>query len=114
MILLKASVSVEYHNMDQDERKYKNSEINVRRDGEKVKIFEENLMVGDILIVEAGDMIRVDGIVVKARNFAVGEAHTILKGDMKTKKDIWSLDKNIDENKDPFVLAGSFVIGGSA
>lgn len=71
-------------------------------------------MVGDILIVEAGDMIRVDGIVVKARNFAVGEAHTILKGDMKTKKDIWSLDNNIDENKDPFVLAGSFAIGGSA
>lgn len=33
MILLKASVSVDYHNMDQDERKYKNGIIYVRRDG---------------------------------------------------------------------------------
>lgn len=71
-------------------------------------------MVGDILIAEASDMIRVDGIVVKARNFAVGEAHTILKGDIKIKKDIWSIGKNMEEINDPFILAGSYVIGGSA
>lgn len=38
MVLLKAKVSVEYHKMDQDERKYKNEIITVKRDGEKQKI----------------------------------------------------------------------------
>lgn len=40
MILLKAYVSVEYFKMDQDERKYKNDKINVKRDGETQRIFE--------------------------------------------------------------------------
>ena len=43
-------------------------------------------MVGDIMLVEANTMMRVDGIVVKSRNLSVSEAHTILREDIKAKK----------------------------
>jgi magnesium-transporting ATPase (P-type) len=86
IIFLKALVNVEYFEMDQDERKYKNVEITVKRDGDLQVIKEENLMVGDILVVEANESIRVDGILLKSRNLIVSEAHTILHEDTKFKK----------------------------
>lgn len=70
-------------------------------------------MVGDILVVGSNSMVRVDGVVVNGRNLNVSEAHTILRSDIKQKKEIWSLRKMVwDPSKDPFVLAGSCVIGG--
>lgn len=82
--------------------------IKVKRDAEEQYIEEKNLLVGDILITEYQQTIRVDGIILSADRLMISEAHTILREDSKKKSEIW--EEN--EDSDPFILAGSTVVEG--
>ncbi len=37
----------------------------MRRGGEIISIYEQNLLVGDILIVNSGDCLQADGIIIQ-------------------------------------------------
>ena len=91
--------------------------MKVKRDREIYTIDEFDLMVGDILILEVGKTVRVDGILLSCgskkedwnKNVMVSEAQTILQDDIKNKVPVWY--KN-EKNSDCFILAGSTILKG--
>ncbi|GAA5225383.1 cation-translocating P-type ATPase [Membranihabitans marinus] len=76
---------------------------NVIRNGEKIKIPSEELVVGDSLIVEEGSSITADGIIVHSNDFSVNES--ILTGESL------SVFKDNEDNK---IYKGSTVATGLA
>ncbi|KAJ2161686.1 plasma membrane calcium [Coemansia sp. RSA 552] len=79
--------------------------VKVRRDGNEVEIGVQELNVGDILLIEPGDIIPVDGVYLSGHNMtcdessATGESDAIKKGPA-------------DEGRDPFILSGAKVLEG--
>ncbi|KAJ2164489.1 plasma membrane calcium, partial [Coemansia sp. RSA 353] len=79
--------------------------VKVRRDGGEVEIGVQELNVGDILLIEPGDIIPVDGVYLDGHNMtcdessATGESDAVKKG-------------TTDEGRDPFVLSGAKVLEG--
>eukprot|EP01121_Diplochlamys_sp_Union-15-3_P014953 TRINITY_DN4845_c0_g1_i3.p1 TRINITY_DN4845_c0_g1~~TRINITY_DN4845_c0_g1_i3.p1 ORF type:complete len:1069 (-),score=250.89 TRINITY_DN4845_c0_g1_i3:1-3207(-) len=82
--------------------KEQDKQVKIHRGGSPVKISIYDLLVGDIVYLEAGDAIFADGVVIKAHSLAcdesqmTGEPHPIRKGD-----------------KDPFIVSGCKVGEGS-
>jgi hypothetical protein len=81
-----------------------------------VEVREKDLMVGDLVGVAEGEMVRVDGVVVWEREFSVNEGRTVTRQDARAKHSFFKL-KTYDQAQrqfDPFVFAGSSVIYGKA
>ena len=49
-------------------------DVEVRRDGKKITISSEDIVVGDLVFVETGDKIIADGFYVEGQGFKVSEA----------------------------------------
>ncbi|KAI9502179.1 PMCA-type calcium-translocating P-type ATPase [Coemansia spiralis] len=79
--------------------------VKVLRDGNEIEIGVQEINVGDILLIEPGDIIPVDGVYLSGHNMtcdessATGESDAIKKG-------------TTDENRDPFILSGAKVLEG--
>ncbi|KAJ2776821.1 plasma membrane calcium [Coemansia interrupta] len=79
--------------------------VKVRRDGNEVEIGVQEVNVGDILLIEPGDIVPVDGVYLTGHNMtcdessATGESDAIKKG-------------TLDEDRDPFILSGAKVLEG--
>ncbi|KAJ2726235.1 plasma membrane calcium [Coemansia sp. Benny D115] len=79
--------------------------VKVRRDGNEIEIGVQEINVGDILLIEPGDIIPVDGVYLSGHNMtcdessATGESDAIKKG-------------TLDEGRDPFILSGAKVLEG--
>ncbi|KAJ1666171.1 plasma membrane calcium [Coemansia sp. RSA 1646] len=79
--------------------------VKVLRDGNEVEIGVQEINVGDILLIEPGDIIPVDGVYLSGHNMtcdessATGESDAVKKG-------------TADENRDPFILSGAKVLEG--
>ncbi|PIA13438.1 calcium-translocating P-type ATPase [Coemansia reversa NRRL 1564] len=79
--------------------------VKVRRDGNEVEIGVQELNVGDVLLIEPGDIVPVDGIYLEGHNItcdessATGESDAIKKG-------------SVSERRDPFILSGAKVLEG--
>ncbi|KAJ2520464.1 plasma membrane calcium [Coemansia sp. RSA 1939] len=79
--------------------------VKVLRDGNEVEIGVQEINVGDILLIEPGDIIPVDGVYLSGHNMtcdessATGESDAIKKG-------------TADEDRDPFILSGAKVLEG--
>lgn len=86
-------------------RSLNQTEINKRvkaiRAGEKVEILSFDIMVGDILLMEKGDMIPADGLVLDSYNLLVDESPMTGESDMIEKSD-----------QAPFMLSGCIVCDG--
>jgi Ca2+-transporting ATPase len=82
--------------------KYTQPLCKVLRNGAISEITREEIVVNDYLMVEEGDHIAADGIVIEAHDFSVNES--ILTGESL------SVFKNIEQ----FALQGSMVVSGSA
>ncbi|OMH83848.1 Calcium-transporting ATPase PAT1 [Zancudomyces culisetae] len=80
--------------------------VKVLRDGREEEVGVHDLVVGDVLLIEPGDIMAVDGVylsgheVVCDESSATGESDAIKKG---------TLD---EEGRDPFVLSGAKVLSG--
>ncbi|KAJ2604729.1 plasma membrane calcium [Coemansia sp. RSA 1722] len=79
--------------------------VKVRRDGNEIEIGVQEINVGDILLIEPGDIIPVDGVYLSGHNMtcdessATGESDAIKKG-------------TLNEGRDPFILSGAKVLEG--
>ncbi|KAJ2452978.1 plasma membrane calcium [Coemansia sp. RSA 2336] len=79
--------------------------VKVRRDGTEVEIGVQEINVGDILLIEPGDIIPVDGVFLDGHNMtcdessATGESDAIKKG-------------SVQDRRDPFILSGAKVLEG--
>jgi Ca2+-transporting ATPase len=86
----------------------------VLRGGQKRKIESSEIIAGDILILQAGDKIPADGLVLFAENFKVDES--VLTGESdsisKTSSEEYSLESIIDNPH--AVFSGSYVTTGQA
>jgi calcium-translocating P-type ATPase len=78
----------------------------VRRDGSGVRVPAADLVVGDLLMLEAGDQVSADASVVVGHGLAVDES--MLTGESRPRR----LDRLGDEGD--AVLAGTFVVEGTA
>ncbi|ORX67088.1 calcium-translocating P-type ATPase [Linderina pennispora] len=79
--------------------------VKALRDGNEVEIGVQEINVGDILLIEPGDIVPVDGVYLSGHRMkcdessATGESDAIKKGTM-------------DECLDPFILSGAKVLEG--
>ena len=102
------------------ENKIKN--VIVIRDGIKKIINYENLMVGDILILNIGDIINEDGLFISDSNnndnyILVDESSSNGESDLVKKTEYFSIEKNDILNKEiyttPILLSGTKIIDGN-
>lgn len=88
--------------------------VTVIRNKEKVTIHASHLVVGDIVLINKGDMISADGRLIEANNLEVnessltGEALPVYKNERKLDKDNIVLSEKVN-----MVYSGTFVTNGS-
>jgi Ca2+ transporting ATPase len=80
-------------------------DVTVVRRGEKEVLSIEKLMVGDLLALQTGDIVPVDGIVISAAGLVCDESS--ITGESEPVKKGW------DENQQPLVISGSKVAEGT-
>ncbi|CAN6661635.1 calcium-transporting ATPase 2 [Trichomonascus vanleenenianus] len=107
-------------------KKKEDRKVKVMRNGAPCEISIYDVVVGDLMMLEPGDMIPADGILVMGHDVkcdessATGESHTLTKKEAHT---VLSLLDAADDSNDPlnpadkrldcFMLSGSKVIGGT-
>src|SRR3989338_4040809 len=76
-------------------RRYVVSKSKVKRDGKLEEVYSENLVPGDLIFLEAGDIIPADIKIVKDHDFNVDES--VLSGEsMSVKKDALPINVNLE------------------
>ena len=94
---------------------YASGKVHVRRNGRIVSVLRSELVPGDILILEKGDVIPCDGVVLAEKDLFVLEAsgkHTLTPS-VKHSHSLVSADDN-GVYRDCLVYAGSVVLAGGA
>lgn len=82
--------------------------INVTRGGHVINMSVYELLVGDLVQIETGEIISVDGIVVKANRLTLNES--AMTGE---NKDIIKTPFEIKTNSSPFLISGTKVVEGT-
>ena len=98
-------------------KKKQDRDVNVIRSGATREISIFDILVGDVLHLEPGDMIPVDGIFIDGHNVKCDESQTTGESDLlrKTPADhVFSAIENHDSLRklDPFILSGAQVTEG--
>ncbi|PKS08310.1 hypothetical protein jhhlp_005254 [Lomentospora prolificans] len=101
-------------------KKKEDREVKVIRSGKPTVISIEDILVGDILMMEQGDVIPVDGIYIDGHNIscdessATGESDLIKKTPAEKVMNILEKTENDAEVKklDPFIISGAKVLDG--
>ena len=78
------------------------SHVTSIRDGRRVQIHSSQILVGDVLVLSAGDIIHADGILIEARGLLLDESSLTGESD--------SILKSLES--DPFILSGPKVVNG--
>lgn len=86
--------------------KKEDREVKVLRDGKEKQISVYDLNVGDILMLEPGDIIPVDAIYLQGHNLACDESSATGESD--------TMKKQTEDKGDCFILSGSKVLEGVA
>ena len=91
-----------------------NKLVRVLRNNEEKLIYKKDILVGDILIINAGEIIPIDGIIIKSYSITIDHEDTLMcyHSIDYTKHKINPLQCLKDEY--PFILSGSYVIKGYA
>ncbi|KAG0941813.1 hypothetical protein G6F57_007328 [Rhizopus arrhizus] len=84
--------------------KKEDREVKVLRSGREQQISVYDVNVGDILMLEPGDIIPVDGLFLKGHNLACDESSATGESD--------TMKKNVEGKGDCFILSGSKVLEG--
>lgn len=91
--------------------------VNVIRSGKAQEISVHDILVGDVLHLETGDMIPVDGILIEGHNIRCDESQATGESDLIKKKGgdevFAAIENNGDLKKlDPFIQSGARVMEG--
>jgi Ca2+-transporting ATPase len=97
--------------------KKQDRDVKVIRSGKSVEISVFDVLVGDIMHLEPGDMIPVDGIFIDGHNVKCDESQTTGESDLLKKQPadvVYAAIENHEELKkmDPFILSGAQVTEG--
>ena len=98
-------------------KKKEDRDINVIRSGKTVEISVYDILVGDVVLLEPGDMIPVDGIFIDGHNVKCDESQATGESDLIRKRPADEVYSAIDNHEslrklDPFILSGSQVTEG--
>lgn len=98
-------------------KKKSDRNVRVRRSGKTQEMSIFDILVGDVVLLEAGDMIPVDGILIEGYNIKCDESQTTGESDLLRKKpadEVWrAIEANEEVRKmDPFILSGAQVTDG--
>lgn len=101
------------------EKVFQNFQININsknvrvlRSGEEKLISQKELLVGDVLIINSGELIPVDGILIKAYSITIEQEDTLLRYHNIDHIKHKLYPAECDKAEFPFVLSGSHVIKG--
>ena len=115
VIIVSVSSINNYVKEKQFEKLYASQEktnVNVFRNNRTETICVFDLVVGDLLFIQAGDIIPVDGILIKAANIRMDEASVTGESELVNKipaQDIFLPD----QNGQPFIISDSKVMDGT-
>ncbi|KAM3071240.1 plasma membrane calcium [Clarireedia jacksonii] len=98
-------------------KKKEDRDVNVIRSGKTMEISVFDVLVGDVMHLEPGDMIPVDGILIEGHNVICNESQTTGESDLIRKRaadDVFAAIQNHDNLRkmDPFILSGAQVNEG--
>ena len=98
-------------------KKKEDRDINVVRSGKTMEISVYDVLVGDVVHLEPGDMIPVDGIFIDGHNVKCDESQTTGESDLIRKRpadEVYAAIENHENLKkmDPFILSGAQVTEG--
>ncbi len=91
--------------------------VKVIRSGKTIEISVFDILAGDVLHLEPGDMIPVDGVLIEGYNVKCDESQTTGESDIIRKRpadEVYAAIENREELKkmDPFIMSGSRVMEG--
>lgn len=98
-------------------KKKQDRDVNVTRSGKTQIISVFDVLVGDVMHIEPGDMIPVDGIFIDGHNVKCDESQSTGESDLIRKKpadEVYAAIENNEDLKkmDPFILSGAQVTEG--
>lgn len=98
-------------------KKKEDRNINVIRSGKVIELSVYDILVGDVVQLEPGDMIPVDGIFIEGHNVKCDESQTTGESDLMKKRPADEVFAAIENNEplrklDPFILSGAQVTEG--
>lgn len=98
-------------------KKKQDREVNVIRSGKTREISVFDVLVGDVMLLEPGDMIPVDGVFIDGHNVKCDESQTTGESDLIRKHPAEQVYAAIENNEslrklDPFILSGAQVTEG--
>lgn len=115
-------VVVASHNDWQKEKAFAN--LNTKKEDRAVKVFRSaksmlinvnDIVVGDILHLEPGDLVPVDGIFIDGHNVKCDESSATGESDALRKTPgakVFEMDPNSPQEPDPFIISGARVVEG--
>ncbi|KAL4875234.1 hypothetical protein BJY04DRAFT_202478 [Aspergillus karnatakaensis] len=99
-------------------KKKEDREVTVIRSGKTVRISVHDVLVGDILHLEPGDLVPVDGIFIEGHNVkcdessATGESDSLKKTSGEQVLRLLEQGHTKQQDMDPFIISGSKVLEG--
>ncbi|KAL3420726.1 calcium p-type atpase [Phlyctema vagabunda] len=98
-------------------KKKQDRDVNVVRSGKTQEISVFDVLVGDVMRLEPGDMIPVDGIFIEGHNVKCDESQTTGESDLIKKRPAEEVFAAIENHEslrkvDPFILSGATVTEG--
>ncbi|KAF9876049.1 calcium-translocating P-type ATPase [Colletotrichum karsti] len=98
-------------------QKKKDRDIKVVRSGRTVEISVHNLLAGDVVHLEPGDLVPVDGILIEGFNVKCDESQATGESDIIKKRngdDVFNAIQNGEDPKklDPFIQSGARIMEG--
>jgi len=94
--------------LNQDSQK---RSVNVIRSGSQANISVFDLLAGDVLYIEQGDILPVDGIIIKSNNVIADESS--ITGESKPVPKTVLKHFELEDHASPFLVSGSRIIEGS-
>ena len=98
-------------------KKKTDREVKVIRSGRTIKISVHDVLVGDVMILEQGDIIPADGIYITGHNVSCDESSATGESDVMKKTAAEDLFKALEDHRsvrkmDPFIISGAKVSEG--
>ncbi len=98
-------------------KKKEDRKVNVIRSGKSQEISVFDILVGDVVLLNPGDLVPVDGIFIEGHNLKCDESHSTGESDIIRKKpahEVFAAIENGDDLRkaDPFILSGALVSEG--
>lgn len=99
-------------------KKKEDRDITLIRSGKASKISVHDVLVGDVMVLEQGDVIPVDGVLIEGHSISCDEASATGESDIVKKKPAKAVseallrDADATSKMDPFLLSGAKVLDG--